>query len=57
VGMSHEEYEEKLYQPQGVGLKNIQNRLNILKGYVYYKKNNNLTNTITIRIPVTDQKP
>ena len=57
MGMSHKEYEEKLYQVQGLGLKNIQNRLNILKGYVHYEKNDNLTNTITVRIPVTDQKP
>jgi len=57
MGISHEEYEEKLYQVQGLGLKNIQNRLNILKGNVHYEKNDNLTNMITVRIPVTDQKP
>ncbi|MEP6845967.1 MAG: ATP-binding protein [Panacibacter sp.] len=56
-GMSQEEYENKLYQVQGLGLKNIQNRLNILKGYVFYEKNNNLTNTITVRVPITEQKP
>jgi two-component system, NarL family, sensor kinase len=56
-GMSHEEYEQKLYQVQGLGLKNILNRLNILKGTVHYEKSDNLTNTITVRIPVTDKKP
>ena len=52
-GMDHEEYENKLYQVQGLGLKNIQNRLNILKGYVFYEKSDNLTNTITVRLPVS----
>ncbi|CAN5705030.1 hypothetical protein BH10BAC2_BH10BAC2_42860 [soil metagenome] len=56
-GMNQDAYETKLYQAQGLGLKNIQNRLNILKGYVLYEKSDNLTNTITVRIPVTDQKP
>lgn len=56
-GMSQEEYEQKLYHVQGLGLKNIQNRLNILKGYVFYQKNDNLTNTIVVKIPVTEQKP
>jgi len=56
TGITHKEYEERLYQTQGLGLKNIQNRLNILKGHVHYEKNDNLTNTITMRIPVTDQK-
>lgn len=55
TGITHEEYEERLYHPHGLGLKNVQNRLNILKGYVHYEKNDNLTNTITMRIP-TDQK-
>jgi two-component system NarL family sensor kinase len=54
-GITNKEYEERLYQPQGLGLKNIQNRLNILKGHVHYEKNDNLTNTITMRIPI-DQK-
>lgn len=54
-GMSQREYERKLYHSNGLGLKNIHSRLNILKGYVYYKKNNNLTNTITLKIPVADQ--
>lgn len=55
-GMNQQEYENKLYQVQGLGLKNIQNRLNILKGYVYYEKNDNLMNTVTVRIPITGQK-
>lgn len=55
-GMSQQEYEKKLYQSHGLGLKNIHSRLNILKGYVHYKKNNNLTNTITLKIPIADQK-
>ncbi|MBG9376903.1 hypothetical protein I5907_11690 [Panacibacter sp. DH6] len=50
-GLGQQEYEEKLYHSQGLGLKNMQNRLNILKGDVLYQKNDNLTNTITVKIP------
>lgn len=52
TGLNQQEYEQKLYHSQGLGLKNMQNRLNILKGYVFYQKNNNLTNTIILKIPL-----
>jgi signal transduction histidine kinase len=52
-GLSQEEFEHKLYKMQGLGLKNIQNRLNILKGSVHFQKGDN-TNTISVQIPVTE---
>ena len=50
-GLSQEEFEEKLYKMQGLGLKNIQNRLNILKGNIHFEKGNN-SSTISIQIPL-----
>ncbi|HXL57447.1 MAG TPA: ATP-binding protein, partial [Chitinophagaceae bacterium] len=52
-GLSQVEFEQKLYGMQGLGLKNIQNRLNILKGNIRFEKNDNLTNTISVQIPVS----
>lgn len=50
-GLSQEVFEEKLYSKEGLGLKNIQNRLNILKGSISFKKNDDVNN-ISIRIPL-----
>jgi signal transduction histidine kinase len=52
-GLSHKEFEQKLYDVQGLGLKNIQNRLNILKGNIHFEKNDNLMNTISVQVPIT----
>jgi signal transduction histidine kinase len=39
---------------QGLGLKNIQNRLNILKGGIHFEKGNeNSMNTISLQVPVS----
>ncbi|HEY6974887.1 MAG TPA: ATP-binding protein [Chitinophagaceae bacterium] len=51
-GLNQKEFEEKLYNMQGLGLKNIQNRLNIIKGNIRFEKNDNL-NVISVQIPVT----
>jgi|SRR4030095_6296260 len=51
-GLNQEEFEEKLYHIQGLGLKNIQNRLNIVKGNIRFEKIDNLS-TISVQIPVT----
>ncbi len=51
-GLSQEQFEQKLYM-QGLGLKNVQNRINILKGKIRFKKNDNLINTISVQIPIT----
>jgi two-component system NarL family sensor kinase len=52
-GLSQNEFERKLYRIEGLGLKNIQNRLNILKGNIRFEKNDNLTNTISVQIPIS----
>lgn len=52
-GMSQKEFEQKLYSTRGLGLKNIQNRLNVLKGNIHFQKSDNLINTITVQIPIT----
>jgi two-component system NarL family sensor kinase len=51
-GLSQEEFDEKLYKMQGLGLKNIQNRLNILKGNIHFHKGE--LNTISLQIPVAE---
>jgi len=56
-GLSHKEFEQKLYDMQGLGLKNIQNRLNILKGNIHFEKSDNLMNTISVQIPITSITP
>lgn len=53
-GLSQEEFEEKLYKMQGLGLKNIQNRLNILKGNICFQKDDKASNTISLQIPITE---
>jgi len=55
-GLSQKEFEQKLYNMQGLGLKNIQNRLNIIKGNIHFEKNDNL-NVISVQIPITTQLP
>lgn len=52
-GLTQQEFEQKLYSMQGLGLKNIQNRLNILKGNIRFEKNGNLMNSISLQIPTT----
>jgi signal transduction histidine kinase len=51
-GLSQKEFEQKLYSKQGLGLKSIQNRLNILKGNIHFEKNSNLMNTISLQLPI-----
>jgi len=51
-GLTQKEFEQKLYSIEGLGLKNIQNRLNILKGNIRFEKNDNLS-VISVQIPIT----
>jgi len=53
-GLSQQEFEQKLYSIHGLGLKNIQNRINILKGTIHFEKNSNSMNTISLQIPMTN---
>src|SRR6478672_242374 len=52
-GLSHQQFEQKLYSMKGLGLKNIQNRLNILKGNLHFEKSDTLMNMISVQIPIT----
>jgi two-component system NarL family sensor kinase len=54
-GLSNDEFNEKLYSNQGLGLKNICNRLKVLNGKIYFEKSDNLMNTISVQIPITDK--
>ena len=53
-GLSQEQFEELRYKPEGLGLKNIQNRIILLKGKILFEKNET-GNVITLTIPVNDQ--
>ncbi|HEY6974888.1 MAG TPA: histidine kinase [Chitinophagaceae bacterium] len=53
-GLSQQEFEQKLYSMQGLGLKNIQNRINILRGTIRFEKNNNSMDSISLQIPMTN---
>lgn len=52
AGLSQQEFEELRYKPEGLGLKNIQNRIILLKGNIYYEKNS-FENRITLTVPIT----
>jgi signal transduction histidine kinase len=53
-GLSQQEFEELRYKPEGLGLKNIQNRMILLKGTIYFEKNKN-DNRIILTIPVNEE--
>jgi two-component system, NarL family, sensor kinase len=53
-GLSQQEFEQKLYSIQGLGLKNIQNRINILRGTIRFEKNHNSMDTISLQIPIAN---
>ena len=54
-GLNQEEFEELRYKPDGLGLKNIQNRIILLKGNLFYEKGaGNLGNRITLTVPLND---
>lgn len=53
-GLSQEEFEILRYKPEGLGLKNIQNRMILLKGTIYFEKNSN-DNRIILTIPVKEE--
>ena len=54
AGLSQIEFEELRYRPEGLGLKNIQNRIILLKGQIEFEKNNN-GNRIQLSIPVNPE--
>jgi two-component system, NarL family, sensor kinase len=52
-GISQEEFEDFRYKPEGLGLKNIQNRIILLRGKIQFQKNTT-DNTITLTIPINN---
>ncbi|TMI64805.1 MAG: hypothetical protein E6H07_02500 [Bacteroidetes bacterium] len=50
-GLSQEEFETLRYKPEGLGLKNIMNRIILLKGNIRYEKFSS-ENSITLTIPI-----
>ncbi|HRH60385.1 MAG TPA: histidine kinase [Chitinophagaceae bacterium] len=53
-GLSQAEFESKLYNIKGLGLKNIQNRLTVLGGTIHFEKTDNLSNIVSVQIPLND---
>jgi len=54
-GLTQEQFEELRYQKEGLGLKNIQNRIILLKGTIHFT-NNSEGYRINIHIPVKSTK-
>jgi signal transduction histidine kinase len=50
-GLTQDEFEKLRYEGKGLGLKNIQNRIILLKGKINFERSEN-ENTITLIIPV-----
>ena len=50
-GLSQEAFEKLRYESKGLGLKNIQNRIILLKGIILFEKGND-SNSIQLNIPV-----
>lgn len=50
-GLTQDEFEKLRYEGKGLGLKNIQNRIILLKGKILFQRNEN-ENTITLNVPV-----
>ncbi len=50
-GLSQEEFEKLRYESKGLGLKNIQNRIILLKGKISFEKSND-GNSIQLNIPI-----
>ena len=54
-GLTQEQFEELRYQKEGLGLKNIQNRVILLKGKIYFTKGTE-GYRINIHVPVKQNK-
>ena len=50
MGLSQQQFEELRYKKEGLGLKNIQNRVILLRGSIEFSNING--NRVTIHIPV-----
>lgn len=52
-GLTQEQFEELRFKPEGLGLKNIQNRIILLKGNILFSKLSEKDYMIQLSIPVT----
>jgi two-component system, NarL family, sensor kinase len=55
-GLSQEQFEELRYRKEGLGLKNIQNRIILLKGAIHFNRDGK-GYTINIHVPVKSNQP
>ena len=51
-GLTQEQFEELRYKPEGLGLKNIQNRIILLKGHILFTKQDTGKYAIELTVPV-----
>ena len=51
-GLTQEQFEDLRYKPEGLGLKNIQNRIILLKGHIYFTKQDSQKYAIELTLPV-----
>ena len=54
-GLTQEQFEELRYKPDGLGLKNIQNRIILLKGEIHFSKQDTGTYVVELTIPVAHE--
>lgn len=54
-GLTQEQFEELRYRPEGLGLKNIQNRMILLKGKINFSRKDTGKYAIELTIPVTHE--
>ena len=54
-GLTQQQFEELRYNPEGLGLKNIQNRMILLKGKIFFRKEED-GNSITLTIPINEEQ-
>ena len=54
-GLTQEQFEELRYKPAGLGLKNIQNRIILLKGKIHFSRQDTGKYAIELTIPVTHE--
>lgn len=54
-GLAQHEFEKKLLQSGGQGLKNIQNRINFLNGSIFFNKIDDQNSLIRIEIPLNEK--
>ncbi len=54
-GLTQEQFEDLRYKPSGLGLKNIQNRIILLKGEIHFSKQDTGKYVVELSIPVSHE--